>query len=464
MPDGTTNQPPENLTLRPHQQELVSQVLNVSPPARFLLSAPPGAGKAAALAAVAGALRAKNGLLRCLAIVPAPLSAMWQDQLMSFGALEAVVMTPQTYRRLQAETGGNINVWSKASSAVASIDFLKSAGRMDEVLAAGWDLVLLDEAHRSTDSTQRGEVAKKIWNAPNVAIAIATTQLPNQPAWLAEDAGTTKVHWKLTDLIGRKVMPERRIHTINYMPSDSERQIAGRIQELIVQNQQTQFVANLLLRRLNSSMYAFEQTLREILTVDKFAVVELHDWSSDDAEEEADHARATRSPGINRQAGEEILNILESEPNDSKWESCFQLLSSRGIGKTCSGILFTDYADTADYLQYLAKSRGLNVFLITGASNMEERHHALHAAQGTPSLLITTGAVEGVDFPFTNQIIHYDIPWNPRAMQQRIGRVERVGSKFEMFDHYYILEHDNAASEVLTRLIEELQAIEQEWK
>jgi hypothetical protein len=69
-----------------------------------------GISKAAALAASAGALHARRGELRCLVIVPAILATMWQDKLMRFGGLEAIVMTPQTYRRLQAETGGNINV------------------------------------------------------------------------------------------------------------------------------------------------------------------------------------------------------------------------------------------------------------------------------------------------------------------------------------------------------------------
>ncbi len=209
-------------------------------------------------------------------------------------------------------------------------------------------------------------------------------------------------------------------------------------------------------------MYAFEQTLRELLTLETFAVVDLHDWSSDDAEAEADEAVVSNSVRIERQAGEEILSLLESEPKDSKWECCFQLLNSLQIGKTCSGIMFTDYADTAEYLEYLVKSRGLNVCLITGAASAEARERALNEARSNPALLIATAASEGMHFTFTNQIIHYDVPWNPRALEQRIGRVERIGSKFDVFDHYYIQE--SATGNVLTSLMEKLQAIEQEWK
>lgn len=67
-----------------------------------------------------------------------------------------------------------------------------------------------------------------------------------------------------------------------------------------------------------------------------------------------------------------------------------------------------------------------------------------------------------MDFAVTNQVIHYDLPCNPRAFLQRIGRVERVANRFETFDHYCILEQ-NAASGTLTRLLEEAQAIEQAW-
>ena len=466
MPNGTTNQQPQTMTLRPHQQELVEQLVNAIPPARFLLSSPPGAGKAAALAASVGALHAKRDGLRCLAIVTAPLAAMWQDQLRRFGGLEAVVMTPQTYRRLQAETGENVNVWSTVSCVVASIDFLTSDDRMDEVLATEWDLVILDEAHHCKKSTQRGAVAEKVWNCLRVAIAAAATGTPNLPEWLPADSKTTRVHWSYAALLKQGTVPQRRIHTSNYTPSQPERQVAARVADLVPQmpnDQRAQFTARLLLRRLGSSMYALEQTLRRLLTVQTFGDTDLNDWSSDDIEEDADDTVIANSVQIDRPAGEHILALLEGEPSDSKWECCLQLLRSRDIGITCSGIIFTDYADTAEYLEYLAKSRALNVFLLTGGSSTEQRERALHQARNTSSLLIATGALEGMDIRFTNQVIHYELPWNPRALEQRIGRVERVGSQFETFDHYYILEQ-GAEIDNLSRLMDKLRTIEEEWK
>ena len=466
MSDDTDTPPSRDVTLTAYQQEFVEVVVNSKPPSRFLLVSPPGVGSKAALAAVARALKAKRGTLRCLSIAPAPLAFMWQEQLFRFGGLEVVAMTPQTYRQLQAESGAGMNVWSQVSSAVASIDFLKSAGRMDGVLAARWDLVLLDEAHRCTDTSQRGEVARAIWNASNVGIAVATTQTPNDLPWLAANTGTTMIRWKLAALMGEKALPQRRFHVINYMPSESERRIAGWIQERLGQvpkAHHAQFTAQLLLRRLESSAYAFEQTLRRLLAKETFGDTDLDDWVADELEEDAGSTATARSLRIDRQAGEELLGLLEGEPTDSKWESCFRLLSSCGMGKTGWGVLFTEYADTAEYLEYLAKSRGLNAFLFTGGGAPAARYHALQESRHNPALLITTSAVEGIDFPFVNQAVHYDLPWTARRLLQRIGRVERVTSPFAAFDHYCIL-GQNAVSGVLTGLLEKMQVIENEWK
>jgi superfamily II DNA or RNA helicase len=466
MPETKNPQPRSTMNLGPHQQDFISQVVNSIVPNRFLLSAPPGAGKTVTFAALAKSLKERRGNLRCLCIAPAHLVAMWQEQLLSFGGLDAVAINPQTYRRLQAESGAHVNVWKTVSTAVASIDFLKVPGRMAEVLDVGWDLVLLDEVHLSTDSSQRGDVAVHVWESLTVGIAVAATQLPNQPTWLANDTRTTNVHWKLTDLLANREKAQRRVHNVLYTPTEAERQILSRVNQLVTlanKDSQSQFVARLLSRRLSSSLYAFEQTLRQLLTNEILAVVDLQDWTQDDAEDEVDDPAHKNPLNIDRKAGEQIIELLEAEPQDTKWECCFQLLDRLGIGTSIPGIIFTDYADTAEYLTFLAKNRGLNVVLITGASSFDERRSGLDKAREMKSLLIATGAVEGVNYSCTNQIIHYDIPWNPRSLEQRIGRVERVGSQFHIFDHYYILNNETTADKVLTELMGKMQAIEQAW-
>jgi superfamily II DNA or RNA helicase len=118
-----TSRPTEPIHLLPYQAEMIDQVINARIPARFLLSSPPGTGKSFAMAALAGALRARSESSRCLAVVPAPFLLMWQEDLRRFAGIDALVMTPQTYRSLQAETSKEFNVWSSTGAVVASIDF-----------------------------------------------------------------------------------------------------------------------------------------------------------------------------------------------------------------------------------------------------------------------------------------------------------------------------------------------------
>ncbi len=65
--------------------------------------------------------------------------------------------------------------------------------------------------------------------------------------------------------------------------------------------------------------------------------------------------------------------------------------------------------------------------------SMEERHHALvHFRDEADVLVATDAAGESLNMQFCHIIINYDLPWNPMALEQRIGRVDRIGQKYEV--------------------------------
>lgn len=441
MPDDPINMKGPVMTLRPHQKDLVNQLLEANAPSRFLLSSLPGGGSMTALSAAAGAMLANRGILRCLVIAPSNLGEMWCDQLRSFGCHGATKMTPPAYRRLQADTAQGINVWETLLCAVVSIDFLKLENRMDEVIAAKWDLVILDGFHNYTDSSQRGSAAKMIWSDRRIAIAVVVSSTPIPLAWMVDGPRTTIIHWKLSDLISQQALPQRNIHAVLYTPSEFEQQLAERVSKLVEQipkSINSQQTAMLLAHRLSSSKYALEQSLRRLLTIDPFGDIELNNWTPDDIKAEAEAITGEKSVLIDPIIGEQILELIEREPSDSKWECFFQLLCRQDVGRTCTGILFTDYPETAEYIEYLVKSRGINVFSFTDSSTAAQMEHAIQESRRVPSLLIVSSPIEGTGINFTNQVFHYDMPWTPRILEQRMGRVERVGSEFNNFDHYII--------------------------
>jgi superfamily II DNA/RNA helicase len=165
---------------------------------------------------------------------------------------------------------------------------------------------------------------------------------------------------------------------------------------------------------------------------------------------------------INREAAEQIITLLEAGSKDSKWECCEELLKERGIGETCSGIIFTDFADTAQYLEYLATSRGLKTFSITASTSFEQRQLTLDDARNVPSIfIVTAGAAEGLPLAYTNQVIHYDLPWDPMALLQRYGRVERLGSQFQEIYHYYLVAQESPVEARLEHLLNDLRNLEE---
>lgn len=459
------SKPAEPTHLLPHQAEMVERVVNARTPARFLLSSPPGAGKSFAMAALAGALRARSEASRCLVIVPAPFLLMWQEDLRRFGSTDSLVMTPQTYRRLQAETTKDSNVWSTGPSVVASIDFLKSSARLEEALTARWDLILIDEIQICSATNQRGEAAKRIWNDPVVPLVVAATRTPDRLEWLLQDTTTQQILWSYGDLAQHLRLPRRRVELVNYSPTDVERDISTRIFE-IVRNApkipQGDFVGQILLRRLNSSMYALEQSVRNLLLRDTY--LEQSDEDDEVKLEGIIKSLISKEVGIDREAVEQIIALLEAGSRDSKWDCCEQLLKQHGLGETCSAVIFTDFADTARYLEYLATSRGLKPFVISGSSSSDQRQQSLEAARNVSSVLIATAAVEGLVFDFTNQVIHYDLPWEPLSFLQRCGRVERLGSRFEEIHHYCLLAAEPDANAKVKRLLNDVEELEAAWR
>lgn len=466
MSEATKKFSTMSMTLSHFQREFVDQITQAIPPARFLLSAPPGAGKTMALVSATSALHTKRSDMRCLMIAPKALAGLWVDQMTVNAGISALEINPQTYRRLQAESGSDVNVWANISCAVASPEFLSIADRIEEVLEAGWDLVILDEAHRFTQFTKQGGIAEKIWSCPAVKIAVAASSTPDAFEWIAAEPGTTRIRWSLPELMKDLGVPERHVQAIQYEPSIPEQHIAVLVDELVRQmsdDKVSKTAAIQILSRMESSLYALEQTLRRLLTVEYFGDTDLCDWTTEELFPENDAIVGANLVRVKRQSIEQILDIFEAyPPSDSKWECCHHLLEVHEIGRTRSGIIFTDYADTAEYLEFMARSRDLKTLLLTGESSVSQMSQAVEKATGSPTLVIATGAIEGVNLAFTDRVLHYDLPSNPERLLQRMGRIERVTNQFKTINHY-LIQKQGGDTEMTSRILEKLSAIEKDW-
>jgi len=139
----------------PHQIEAVYRRLLPQPRLRFVLADDPGAGKTIMAGLLIKELKLRGVVDRVLVVVPAPLTAQWQDELLDRFDEEFVVVEA---REVRWRLGGN--PWQQHDRVITSLDFAKQDDVRPDLLRAEWDLVVIDEAHKCSAVTYGEEVKR----------------------------------------------------------------------------------------------------------------------------------------------------------------------------------------------------------------------------------------------------------------------------------------------------------------
>ncbi len=318
---------------------------------------------------------------------------------------------------------------------------------------------------------------------------------------------------------GTPLFPERRARTANYKLSDPEAALYAAVTEYVKEemNRADQlqdgarkgtvgFALTSLQRRLASSPEAIYQSLKrrssklkrrveeeklrqrgQLLTETAIAsdlsnapedIWESADaLSPDDYEnfEEAVVDQATAAQTIQELEAEIIiLEGLEEQARqvvhsgqDRKWDELSKLLQNTPEMHDVDGrqrklIIFTEHRDTLNYLAI--KIRGLigneeSVVMIHGGVKREDRRKAQELFRNDPTtrvLLATDAAGEGVNLQNANLMVNYDLPWNPNRLEQRFGRIHRIGQT-EVCHLWNMVAAETREGDVFQRLFEKLE-------
>jgi hypothetical protein len=163
---------------------------------------------------------------------------------------------------------------------------------------------------------------------------------------------------------------------------------------------------------------------------------------------------------------EKARNVVQSG-NDRKWEEFSTLLQDTPEMRTPQGslrklIIFTEHRDTLRYL--MERIQGLlgnpeAVVTIHGGINRDDRRKTQEQFRNNPDVLIllaTDAAGEGVNLQNANLMINYDLPWNPNRLEQRFGRIHRIGQT-EVCHLWNIVAQQTREGQVFQRLLEKLE-------
>ncbi|TXL71774.1 DEAD/DEAH box helicase [Vineibacter terrae] len=119
-------------------------------------------------------------------------------------------------------------------------------------------------------------------------------------------------------------------------------------------------------------------------------------------------------------------------------------------------LIFTEAKDTLDFLVERVRAQGFTVAVIDGSLSMEQRRRQQELFRGQAQVMVATEAGgESINLQFCNQMVNYDIPWNPNRLEQRMGRIHRIGQKNEVFI-FNLVATDTREGAVLVALLNKM--------
>ncbi len=257
---------------------------------------------------------------------------------------------------------------------------------------------------------------------------------------------------------------ERRVEDRFLEMTDKERGIYDAVEDYIAgaygrasEKERTAvgFVMTIYRRRLASSFVALRETLRrhrdainagshsEAFDLDE----DLSDDEAADGTDDADEAARLEQTALAHEERAEIdgmLHDIERLPPDSKLGSLRYVLRELRRAGYDQTMVFTQYTDTMDFLrEALLKNAEWQLLCFSGRGgevpgdgggwrdiSRDEAKRRFRDGEADV-LLCTDAAAEGLNFQFCGALVNYDMPWNPMRVEQRIGRIDRLGQRYE---------------------------------
>ena len=124
-------------------------------------------------------------------------------------------------------------------------------------------------------------------------------------------------------------------------------------------------------------------------------------------------------------------------------------------------LIFTEAKDTLTFLVGKLRAQGFKVAVIEGSLSMDRRREQQEFFRGDAQIMVATEAGgESINLQFCNQMVNYDIPWNPNRLEQRMGRIHRIGQKNEVFI-FNLVATDTREGAVLAALLRKMEEMRQ---
>ena len=515
----------------PHQL-LILEKLMKAPQTRFLLADEVGMGKTIEAGLALKELKLRGEIKRTLLIVPKSAMLQWQSEMRqhfkeSFQIYDSQLISSLSNMFSQIEAEEELNFWRQHNQIIVSTDALKplehrqgwsqekidtyNKYRIEAVVNADFDLVIIDEAHKmggSTAQVGRYQLAETLSNAvPRMLLLSATPhrgksdhfrrvlQLLDADAFTGEGMPSIKEiepyvmrseKRYAVDYNGEKLFNERQTIKLS-VPLDQERHHLQRLlYEHLTSYVRTSFnkakqnrntalalVMTMFQKIAGSSTAAIAQALdTRLYRLQNGLEESVEDYNpefdSTDFEDFQPTSFSVEHTYDDRTEEEVLAELVEeaksclNKETDAKAEALVKTISKLRMEQgdpQMKVLVFTEFRATQDYLKKMLTAKGLICETINGSMELEERQLALRQFKEHADVMISTDAAgESLNMQFCHVIFNYDLPWNPMAIEQRIGRVDRIGQKHTV-QAYNMLTTNSIDAKVYGIIVEKLNII-----
>ena len=399
-----------------------------------------------------------------LILTPAQLAQQWQAEMLEKFGLEFVC-------NYDDEFGG----FDAHDHIIASIDTAKSDRHRATVLARDWDVLVLDEAHYvKNEDTDRYWLLDQL--SYDYAFFLTATPIQNDVTdlynvisllrpglfgtrdafhnYFVESGQETLINrdelqQRLSEVMIRNRRAEtdidftpRNVTTRTFPPSPAERELYRAVTDYVrgayTEDQGQKLVLMTLQKEVVSSPEALSGTVERQL-------------------ETEDGHRHTHADQL-----EAILERADAIETPTKLDS-LRRITDEAHQRVDKGrvIVFTQFRATQQALLGMLDDAGYTTHPFHGGHSSDEKEEIVERFEAEGGVLVSTDAMnEGRNLQFCNVMVNYDLPWNPMKVEQRIGRIHRIGQKREVYVFNLALK-DTIEEYVLERLYHKIDLFQQ---
>ncbi|MFW6035661.1 MAG: DEAD/DEAH box helicase [Halothermotrichaceae bacterium] len=432
-----------DIELLPHQQETVRKVIE-DMDGKAILADEVGMGKTIKAGMIVKEYINRGLVKKFLILVPASLAFQWTNEMVKKINIQDIMFNRKGCG------------WEYFDYQIASLDMAKRDRHAKYLKKINFDMIIVDEAHRLKN---RKTLNWKFVNSLNKRYCLLLTATPIQ--------NNLKELYNLISIIHPDMYRDYGEFKNKYVAGKhlvkNSKKLKRELKNVMIRNSHSDTAVNFPDRHIHHikvKLTSMERSLYDKVTnfvkseyrrrkADRMSILNLLTYQREICSSSFALLQTLTNTRKYSPELKEIYDLAQKININSKMEKVIDILK-KVDGQT---IIFTEYRATQIYIAKFLDKMGYSTLLFNGGFSSSGKEWIKHLFQREKKdvLISTEAGSQGLNLQFCNNIINYDLPWNPMKVEQRIGRVHRLGQTKDV--HIYNLATEDSIEEKIMNLL-----------